>query len=92
MDPPIDWLKWFAIAIPVSTITLLLIWGLLLLSYGSGRGTVIQKLKPSKDRFTFKQWYITIVTITTIILWCVAHTLQGLIFFLFMIIDDFIEM
>ena len=92
MDPPIDWLKWFAIAIPVSTITLLLIWGLLLLSYGSGRGTVIQKLKPSKDRFTFKQWYITIVTITTIILWCVAHPLQGLIFFLFIIIDDFIEL
>ncbi|TIC45569.1 SPX-domain-containing protein [Wallemia mellicola] len=79
MDPPLDWLQWFVIALPVASVTLVLIWGLLLLTYGSGKGTVITMLKPSKDRFTYKQWYITIVTITTIILWCVAHSLQGVI-------------
>ncbi|TIB30533.1 hypothetical protein E3P86_03486 [Wallemia ichthyophaga] len=79
MDPPIDWLQWFAIALPVASTSLVLIWGLLLLSYGSGEGTVITKLKPSKDSFTWTQWYIAAVTILTIVLWCVAHSLQSVI-------------
>ncbi|KAJ3756043.1 SPX domain-containing protein [Lentinula raphanica] len=37
MDDPLDWGTWFAVALPVSAVSILLIWGLLLASYRPGR-------------------------------------------------------
>ncbi|KAF9020733.1 hypothetical protein BDZ89DRAFT_1138482 [Hymenopellis radicata] len=37
MYPPLDWGKWFAVAQPVSAISIILIWGLLLASYRPAR-------------------------------------------------------
>ncbi|KAK2467241.1 hypothetical protein APHAL10511_000790 [Amanita phalloides] len=39
MDPPLDWARWFAVSIPVSAISILLIWLLLLVSYRPSRLT-----------------------------------------------------
>ncbi|KAF9456448.1 SPX domain-containing protein [Collybia nuda] len=82
MDPPLDWARWFAVALPVSGISILLIWLLLLASYRparspDGEGNIeIKQIRPTKERFTHKQWWVTIVCLITIGLWCVAHEIE----------------
>jgi len=82
MDPPIDWSTWFIVAIPVSAISIILIWLLLLLSYRPGRtpdgesNLEIKTIKPVKESFTLKQYWVSFVCLTTIALWCVAHSIQ----------------
>ena len=78
MDPVPSWLVWFAIALPVCIISIVLIWVLLLLTFQPGKGTTIIPIRPVKDRFTGIQWFISVVTIATIALWCVTHQLEGL--------------
>ncbi|MCJ1438363.1 low-affinity phosphate transporter [Xylographa pallens] len=79
MDPVPSWLVWFAVALPVCIISILLIWVLLLITFQPGKGTTIAAIRPVKDRFTGVQWFISIVTISTIALWCVTHQLEGLL-------------
>ena len=77
MHPQPSWLQWFFVALPVCIISILLIWLLLLVTFQPGKGTTIVPLRPMKDRFTGVQWFISIVTIITIALWCVTHQLEG---------------
>ncbi|MCJ1320796.1 low-affinity phosphate transporter [Xylographa vitiligo] len=79
MDPVPSWLVWFAVALPVCIISVLLIWLLLLITFQPGKGTTIAAIRPVKDRFTGVQWFISIVTFSTIALWCVTHQLEGLL-------------
>lgn len=72
----IGWLQWFAITIPVSGLSLLVIWILLLWAYGSGRGTVIKKINERTDKFSGIQYFISAVTIGTIVLWCVERNFE----------------
>lgn len=82
MDPPLDWAKWFAVALPVSAISLLLIWGLLLASYRpaespDGDGEIeIKTIRPTREAFTAKQYWVSFVCLFTIGLWCVAHEIE----------------
>ncbi|QRV75068.1 transport protein [Ceratobasidium sp. AG-Ba] len=81
MDPPLDWLEWFAVAIPVSAITILLIWLLLLVSYKpstapDGTDLRIRPIRPTKEAFTVKQYWVSFVCLITIGLWCVAHQID----------------
>ena len=73
MDPPPTWGQWLFIVIPVGLISLLLIWVLLLISFRPGKGTTIVPIRPVKDPFTGVQWYVSIVTLATIGLWCASH-------------------
>lgn len=76
MYPSISWGTWFFISLPVCIVSILLIWALLLVTFHPGRGTTIVPIRTVKDKFSGVQWFITIVTITTIILWCVSHQLE----------------
>lgn len=76
MTPQPSWGVWFFIALPVGIISILLIWVLLLVSFKPGRGTTIVPVRPVKDKFTGVQWFISLVTIGTILLWCVSHQLE----------------
>ncbi|KAG5641625.1 hypothetical protein DXG03_004577 [Asterophora parasitica] len=82
MEPPLDWARWFAVALPVSGISILLIWVMLLVSYRparspDGEGFIeIKQIRATKERFTHKQWWVTIVCLVTIALWCVAHEIE----------------
>lgn len=82
MDPQIGWGSWFAVALPVSFISILIIWGFLLLSYNpsrspDGEGTIeIRGIRPTKEKFTIKQWWVTFVCIVTIGLWCIEHAIE----------------
>jgi anion transporter len=76
MQPPPSWLQWLFIVIPVGAVSLVLIWLLLLLTFHPGN-TTISPIRPVKEKFTGVQWFVSIVTIATIILWCASHQLDG---------------
>lgn len=77
MEPQPGWGIWFFVALPVCIISILLIWLLLLVTFRPGRGTTIVPIRPMKDRFTGLQWFISLTTLATIVLWCVSHQLEG---------------
>lgn len=76
MRPQPSWGIWFFIALPVCIISILLIWVLLLITFQPGKGTTIVPIRPMKDKFTGVQWFISGVTVVTIVLWCVTHQLE----------------
>ncbi|THW45042.1 SPX domain-containing protein [Aureobasidium pullulans] len=76
MTPAPGWGVWFFISLPVCIISILLIWGLLLVTFRPGRNTTIVPIRPMKDKFTPTQWFISFVTIFTIVLWCFSHQLE----------------
>ncbi|KAJ5308835.1 hypothetical protein N7508_004214 [Penicillium antarcticum] len=76
MYPNISWGTWFFIALPVCIISILLIWGLLLVTFNPGRNATVIPIRPVKDRFTGMQYFISIVTLLTIALWCASHQLE----------------
>ncbi|KAL4971605.1 SPX domain-containing protein [Aspergillus desertorum] len=76
MDPSISWGTWFFISLPLCIISILLIWVLLLVTFRPGRDTTIVPIRPLKDKFSGIQYFITIVTLITIGLWCASHQLE----------------
>ncbi|PKX89534.1 putative plasma membrane phosphate transporter Pho87 [Aspergillus novofumigatus IBT 16806] len=76
MYPSISWGTWFFVSLPVCIISILLIWLLLLATFKPGRGTTIVPMRPVKDRFSGVQYFVTIVTLSTIGLWCASHQLE----------------
>ncbi|OBS25681.1 hypothetical protein FPOA_06215 [Fusarium poae] len=77
MQPAPTWLQWFFIVIPVGAVSIVLIWLLLLVTFQPGKGTTIAPIRPVKEKFTALQWFVTIVTISTIALWCASHQLEA---------------
>lgn len=76
MNPQPSWLVWFAIALPVSAVSVALIGGLLMWAYAWDRELYIAPSRPSKDQFTAMQWFVCAVSITTIVLWCFSHSME----------------
>lgn len=85
MDPQLDWASWFAVALPVSGISVVLIWLLLLVSYHparspDGEGDIeIRPIRASREAFTKKQWWVSVVCLVTIALWCFEHKIEGVV-------------
>ncbi|UNI16178.1 low-affinity phosphate transporter [Purpureocillium takamizusanense] len=78
MKPEPTWLQWFFIVIPVGVVSIISIWILLLVTFQPGKGTSIAPIRPLKEKFTGIQWFVTIVAITTIALWCGSHQMEGI--------------
>jgi di/tricarboxylate transporter len=78
MKPAPSWTTWFFITIPVGVLSILCIWILLLVSFQPSKGTTIVPTRQVKDKFTGRQWFISIVTLVTIALWCVTPQLAWL--------------
>ncbi|KAM0786287.1 hypothetical protein ACM66B_001766 [Microbotryomycetes sp. NB124-2] len=79
MNPPISWLGWFAVSIPVASASIFIIWLLLLWSYRSGKGVTINPVRVNRDKWTGTQWFVAVVSILTIVLWCVESRLAWLL-------------
>ena len=77
MEPEPSWGVWFFVALPVCIISIVMIWLLLLVTFQPGRGTVIKPIRPVREKFTGTQWFIVVVTLVTIVLWCVSHQLEA---------------
>ena len=76
MLPAPSWGIWFFIALPICIIAIVLVWLLLLATFRPGKDTNIIPIRPMKDRFTGTQYFISAVTLLTIVLWCVSHQLE----------------
>lgn len=79
MNPPISWLGWFAVSIPVASVSIFLIWLILLWSYRTGKGLVINPVRVSREEWTRTQYFVSAVTLVTIALWCVESKLAWLL-------------
>lgn len=78
MQPEPTWLQWFFVVIPVGAVSLVLIWILLLVTFQPGKGTTIAPIRPLKEAFTGVQWFVSIVTVVTIAMWCASHQMEGI--------------
>ncbi|KAF3103424.1 low-affinity phosphate transporter [Orbilia oligospora] len=77
MKPEPSWGEWFVVALPVSILSIFAIWAILLVTFKPGRGTNIVPIRPIKDKFTGVQYFISFVTVATIVLWCFAGSLEA---------------
>src|SRR5262249_2141016 len=75
MSPQTGWGTWVFVTFPICITSILLIWLLLLVSLQPSKGTTIVPIRSIKDPFTGIQWFISIVTLITIALWCFSHQL-----------------
>ncbi|GMM55932.1 Pho91 protein [Maudiozyma humilis] len=77
MSPPPSWIEWFIISIPVCIVSILLIWILLLLTFKTDSKDIkILQFHPIRDPFTLTQWFVSLTSIFTILLWCVSNKLS----------------
>jgi di/tricarboxylate transporter len=76
MKPAPTWLQWFWIVLPVGITSITLIWILLFLTFQPGKGTTIAAIKPVREKFTGLQWFVSLVCVATIGLWCASNTLE----------------
>jgi len=84
MHPRIGWAGWFAVALPVSAISIVVIWLLLLVSYhpsqdGEGNPVEIRPIRATREALNPTQYYIIAVTILTIGLWLVEHSMEDIV-------------
>ncbi|KZT57927.1 Sodium/sulfate symporter [Calocera cornea HHB12733] len=84
MDPRIGWLGWFAVALPVSAVSIMLIWLLLLVTYqpsrdAEGNPLEIRPIRATREALNWSQYYIIFVTIVTIGLWLVEHSMESIV-------------
>ncbi|SCV03946.1 LAME_0H14510g1_1 [Lachancea meyersii CBS 8951] len=77
MDPQPTWSQWFIISLPVCCICIFGIWAMLVMSFPVEKDLKLLQLHPIRDPFTIQQWFVTLCTIGTIILWCMAKQLTG---------------
>lgn len=75
MDPNPGWGNWFAVALPVSIISCVGIWLELIFTFKINTVTV-KPYKPIKDRLTVKQIFVLMVTLVTVLLWCVLTRIE----------------
>lgn len=78
MDPTPSWGEWFIVSIPVCIICILIIWILLLLTFPLDPNIKLLQLHPSKDPFTPIQWFVTFISVLTILLWCFSNSLSSI--------------
>ncbi|KAG0256671.1 low-affinity phosphate transporter [Mortierella polycephala] len=77
MDPAPSWGNWFAVAIPLCIVIDLVIWAWLMLLWRPQRDTpTIPSIRATKEPITFQKVFICLVTIGTIVLWCVENTFK----------------
>lgn len=77
MTPPPSWGEWFFASIPLCLAGNFIIWLWLLWNYNPEKHTPqIHTIRPSTDPITFTQIYVSVVTLVTIVLWCLAHSFE----------------
>ncbi|KAG0741739.1 hypothetical protein G6F23_007360 [Rhizopus arrhizus] len=78
MSPNPGWGIWFGAALPISIISVVVCWGLLLLVYRPDRAVPhLNKIKATRDKVTWTQVFIMLITILTIALWCAESSLES---------------
>lgn len=80
MNPNPGWGIWFAGALPIAILTLLVCWGMLLLIYRPDRAQQhLNRIKPTRGKVSFAQCYVMFITCATIALWCAETAMEDAI-------------
>ena len=80
MNPNPGWGIWFAVALPVSFLSIIVCWILLLLVYRPDRTCAhLNTIKPTKGKITIQQVFVVLIATTTIILWCLGKSIENVI-------------
>jgi phosphate transporter len=79
METPLSWLEWFAISIPVSTLSVVVIWAFLHVNYRWEADLRIPRMRKNTDSLTRTHWYVLCVSGVTIGLWCVEKQFEGVV-------------
>lgn len=78
MSPEPSWGAWFMVAIPVCSVSIILIWLLLIITFppSTNKPMSLGHIRGTSDRFGLTHYYILAVTIFTIALWCFSSQLE----------------
>ncbi|OAD77349.1 hypothetical protein PHYBLDRAFT_176930 [Phycomyces blakesleeanus NRRL 1555(-)] len=77
MEPNPGWGIWFGVALPVSILSIFVAWAILLLVYRPDRACPhLNKIKPTRGKVSFTQYFVMAVTILTIALWCAESSME----------------
>lgn len=79
MDPPLSWLQWFAISLPVSGSSVIAIWAFLHLNYRWEADLSIPKMRKNTDSLTKTHYFVLVVSGVTIMLWCAEKSIESTI-------------
>ncbi|WWC90734.1 uncharacterized protein L201_005671 [Kwoniella dendrophila CBS 6074] len=79
MDPPLSWPQWFAISLPVASLSVVTIWAFLHVNYKWENDLSIPKMRKNTDTLTTTHWYVLIVSGITIALWCAEKSMEGVV-------------
>ena len=77
MDVPLSWLQWFAISLPVATVSIIAIWAFLHINYRWEHDLEIPRMRKNQDPLTMTHYYVLFVTLFTIALWCGEKSLEA---------------
>lgn len=78
MNPNPGWGIWFGVALPISILSVLICWGILLLVYRPDRSVPhLNTVKATHDKVTWTQVFVMLVTILTIALWCAESSIES---------------
>lgn len=80
MEPQLSWVTWLAVSLPISLLSIMTCWALLLYFYQPGKSTpFVQPIHAASEPLTRTQWFILATSVATIILWCLESTIKSLI-------------
>ena len=79
MSPPLSWLQWFAISIPVSSLSVLAIWAFLHVNYRWESDLRIPRMRKNTDTLTRTHYFVLLISGITIALWCVEKNFEGVV-------------
>lgn len=72
----VGWGQFFAVALPTGILAMLGAWGIMCFTF-KFHHIRLEKFTPIKTRFTIKQYFVIVVCIGTILLWCVESKVEG---------------
>lgn len=75
MDPIPTWMQWFAVAIPVSIVSILMVWFFLMLTFPPG-DLKLTPIRRMREPYTGKQYFVVFGSLVTIVLWCMSQKLE----------------
>lgn len=72
----VGWGQFFAVALPCGILATLCSWGIMCITFKINT-TKLEKFTPIRTKLTLKQYYVIVVTVATILLWCVESKIEG---------------
>ncbi|ORX38546.1 SPX domain-domain-containing protein [Kockovaella imperatae] len=79
MSPPLSWIEWFAISIPVAGSSVVAIWAFLHVNYKWETDLVIPKMRKNTDSLSKTHYFVLFISGLTIALWCAEKSMEGVV-------------